>query len=126
MAFTVARVVPIMRIFDRRRAHEFYLDHLGCVLDWTDNADGPGPSYAQVSRGGLVLHLSEHHGDGTPGQTVYVQVTGLRELHAELRAKDYPFLRPGIGSSPGRDDGASLALIDPFQNTLRLDERPPA
>ena len=123
MTFVVDRVVPILRIFDRAKAHEFYVDYLGCSVDWTHQFAGQGPTYTQVSRDGLVLHLSEHHGDGAPGQAIYVAATGVRDLHAELAAKDYPFLNPGIGASPGREDGACLCLHDPFGNTLRLDER---
>ena len=35
----------------------------------------------EVSRGDLVLHLSEHHGDCCPGACVYVRTTGLEALH---------------------------------------------
>lgn len=124
MSFAVERVVPIVRIFDQRRAHEFYLDYLGFTVDWTHQFDDKGPTYTQISRGSLVLHLSEHHGDGTPGQVIYVAATGVRDLHAELGAKNYPFLNPGIGPSLGADEGACMTLLDPFGNTLRLDERP--
>lgn len=116
-------VVPILRIFDLDRARDFYVGYLGCTVDWEHQFDGQGPMYMQVSRGDLVLHLSEHHGDGTPGSTVYIAATGVRDLHAELRAKDYPYLNPGIDTSPGDDDGACLTLLDPFGNTLRIDER---
>jgi len=45
-------------------------------------------------------------------------------LHAELQAKQYPSLNPGIGESPGEDHGgACLTLLDPFGNCLRIDER---
>ena len=124
MGFAVDAVVPILRVFDQQRAHSFYIDYLGCTLDWAHQFDEQGPVYTQVSRDALVLHLSEHHGDGTPGTVVYVAATGVRELHAELAVKDYPFLNPGLEASPGRDDGACLTLLDPFGNTLRLDERP--
>ncbi len=59
----------------------------------------------------------------TPGSTVYVPASGVRELHAELQAKDYAFLNPGINNSPGNDQGSCLNLLDPFGNTLRIDER---
>ncbi|HEY5335537.1 MAG TPA: glyoxalase superfamily protein [Mycobacteriales bacterium] len=124
MDFRVARVIPILRIFDEARARDFYVGYLGCSVDWEHRFDGQGPVYLQVSRGSLVLHLSEHHGDGTPGTTVYVGAVGVRELHAELHAKDYPYLNPGLGPSPGDDKaGTCLTLLDPFGNTLRIDER---
>jgi catechol 2,3-dioxygenase-like lactoylglutathione lyase family enzyme len=125
MAFTAHPVIPILRIFDEQRARDFYLGYLGFAVDWEHGADGPGPAYLQISRGAVVLHLSEHHGDGTPGQVVYVPATDVRELHAELRAKGYPYLAPGLTSSPGLTDlGTCLNLLDPFGNTLRFDERP--
>ena len=43
----------------------------------------------QVSRGPLVLHLSEHHGDGTPGSLAYVVYAGVRAYHAEITDKNY-------------------------------------
>jgi ribosomal-protein-alanine N-acetyltransferase len=69
----------------------------------------------------LTLHLTEHHGDACPGSTAYVAAAGVRELHAELAAKDYPYLRPGIGES---EIGTGLELIDPFGNRLRINEPP--
>lgn len=123
MTFEVQGVVPIMRIFDLDKAREFYVDYLGCSVDWEHQFDGQGPVYMQVSRGALVLHLSEHHGDGAPGHAVYVAATGVRDLHAELHAKDYPYLNPGIDESPGDGDGTCLTLLDPFGNCLRIDER---
>jgi hypothetical protein len=46
-------------------------------------------------------------------------------LHAELQTKNYPYLSPGPETSPGDDDegGACLNLLDPFGNSLRIDER---
>lgn len=124
MTFSAKPAIPILRIFDRPKAYEFYLHYLGFTLDWEHQFESRGPTYTQISRGQLVLHLSEHHGDGTPGQTVYIPATGVRELHDELQTKNYPFLNPGIDPSPGDDNrGACLNLLDPFGNTLRIDER---
>ncbi|MFF2806451.1 glyoxalase superfamily protein [Streptomyces sp. NPDC058000] len=115
----VRRAVPIFRIFDVAKAHAFYVDYLGCTIDW-EHRFAPGmPLYTQVSRSGLVLHLSEHHGDATPGSTVYVELTGVRALHAELTAKDYPYLRPGLEED---EFGTCLTLTDPFGNRLRFNE----
>jgi hypothetical protein len=75
----------------------------------------------QVSLNGLVLHLSEHSGDGTPGTVVYVAARGVAEWHRELLAKPYKYLRPGLGEGP--TGGASICLLDPFGNTLRVEER---
>jgi hypothetical protein len=61
------QVIPILRIFDVAKADEFYLGFLGFGRDWDHRFDDNAPLYRQISRNGLVLHLSEHHGDGSPG-----------------------------------------------------------
>lgn len=117
---TALRVIPIIRIFDLARALHFYCDFLGCRLDWQNQPDPAGPAYVQVSRGNLVLHLSEHHGDGCPGATLVVITRGLDSLHADVAAREYPFMRPGIEAMPW---GARvMEVIDPFGNRLRFSE----
>ena len=82
------------------------------------------PLYMQVSRGGLVLHLSEHHGDCCPGAAVFVRMTGLDELHREITAKGYRFMRPGIHHTPW--NARMMEVIDPFNNRIRFNEYLPA
>ena len=118
---TVTETVPLFRVFDLARAKEFYLGFLGFTLDWEHRFDPAAPAYLQVSRGGLVLHLTEHHGDCCPGSTVFVRVQGLDAFHAELTAKGYGFLRPGI--EPTFHGSRGLEVTDPFGNRIRFDER---
>lgn len=120
MSVTIQRPIPILRMHDVAAAKRFYVDYLGCTIDWEDGG-GDGPLYMQVSRDGLVLHLSSHHDDGTPGSAVLCETRGVDELHAELRDRDYPFLNPGIEPGPG--GGRELQLIDPSSNRLRFYER---
>ncbi|MFG2223142.1 glyoxalase superfamily protein [Streptomyces sp. NPDC048644] len=119
MAIVFHRTVPVLRIFDVAKAHEFYVGYLGCAVDWEHRFEPGMPLYTQVSRGGLVLHLSEHHGDATPGSGLYLELTGVRALHAELAAKSYPYLRPGLEHD---ETGTTLTLTDPFGNRLRFTE----
>ncbi|GCD33716.1 glyoxalase [Streptomyces chrestomyceticus JCM 4735] len=119
---TFRRPVPVLRVFDVAKAHAFYLGYLGCAVDWEHRFTPDLPLYTQVSRGGLVLHLSEHHGDGTPGSVVYAELSGVRALHAELTAKDYPFQKPGLEEDA--EIGLSLTVTDPFGNQLRFNEPP--
>ncbi|NRD09713.1 VOC family protein [Rathayibacter agropyri] len=114
--------VPILRIFSVEKAGEFYVDYLGFDVDWEHRATPDSPLYLQVSRSGLRLHLSEHHRDGSPGAAVHVALRGVRELHAELDAKSYPYLNPRITRSPF---GFTLDVIDPFGNQLRFAEPAP-
>jgi catechol 2,3-dioxygenase-like lactoylglutathione lyase family enzyme len=117
--FLVSSVVPILRMYDVAASIRFYVDYLGCTLDWQDG-DGDRPVYLQVSRGALVLHLSSHHDDGTPGTAVLVTLRDVGALHAELRTRGYPYLNPGV--EPGPAGGREMALIDPASNRLRFFE----
>jgi catechol 2,3-dioxygenase-like lactoylglutathione lyase family enzyme len=114
------RVIPVLRMFDAGKAKEFYVAYLGMTVDWEHRFEPELPLYLQVSRGDLVLHLSEHHGDGTPGTVVYVDTTDVATLHAELRAKQYAQLNPGLDTD---EIGTCLSVLDPFGNTLRFNQR---
>jgi len=88
--------VPILRMFDEAKAREFYVDFLGFVVDWEHRFEPELPLYMQLSRGDCRLHLSEHHGDGTPGTIIRVEVDDLEAYHAELTAKTYKYYRPSL------------------------------
>jgi uncharacterized glyoxalase superfamily protein PhnB len=66
--------------------------------------------------GRMILHLSEHHGDRSPGSGVFVRTTNLTEFHAEITAKGYQFTRPGIEDAPW--GGRVMTVIDPFHSKL--------
>jgi catechol 2,3-dioxygenase-like lactoylglutathione lyase family enzyme len=51
MAMEFKRVVPIFRIFSLEKAREFYLDFLGCKVDWEHRFEPDAPVYMRVSRG---------------------------------------------------------------------------
>jgi catechol 2,3-dioxygenase-like lactoylglutathione lyase family enzyme len=107
--------VPILRIFDRAKALEFYVDYLGFTLDWEHGHADHSPLYAQVTRGPAVLHLSEHHGDASPGGAALLPVADVAALHAELQRHDYAYAKPGI-----RDEewGRVMVVVDPFSNRI--------
>ncbi|MFB9661873.1 glyoxalase superfamily protein [Glycomyces mayteni] len=116
----IAPPVPILRIFSVEKAREFYVGYLGFAVAWEHRFEPDLPLYMQVERGAAVLHLSEHHGDGTPGTACFVPIRGIEAFHAELAAKDYPYARPGIEDAPW--GSRTLTVGDPFGNTLRFDE----
>ncbi len=115
------QAVPIVRIFDVSKAHEFYLGFLGFNVDWEHRFHPNAPLYTQVSRGGLRLHLSEHAGDATPGGNMVVYMAGIRAFHAELLAKNSRFMRPGLEE---QEWGLEVQVIDPFNNHMRFMEQP--
>ena len=112
--------IPILRIFDVAKAKEFYVDFLGFTIDWEHRFGDNFPLYAQVSRAGLKLHLSEHHGDASPGSTVFVWMRGIHAYHRELTAKDYRYYKPAVEDT---EHGSwSMQVTDPFGNKLRFSE----
>ncbi len=120
MAISFGHTIPIFRMFSLEKAKEFYLDYLGFHLDWEHKFREVAPVYMQVSRAGLVLHLSEHYGDGTPGSAIYVQMEGVEEFHRELTAKNYGYLRPGLDRTEWNT--VQLNITDPFGNHIRFNE----
>lgn len=117
----LAMGIPILRIFDVEKAKEFYLGFLGFAMDWDHRFGENFPIYMQVSRSGLKLHLSEHHGDASPGSTVFVWMQGVDAYRAELIGKRYAYSKPGIREDgPG---GRTLEVPDPFGNRIRFCEK---
>jgi uncharacterized glyoxalase superfamily protein PhnB len=115
------RTTPILRIFDEAKAREFYVAFLGFTVDWEHRFDPGLPLYMQVSRDGCVLHLSEHHGDGSPGAAVRIETSDLDGFQAELLSKGYKYARPGIEAMPwGTRD---MTVRDPFGNRLTFTGR---
>lgn len=120
MAISFVKTIPILRMFSMEKAKEFYVGYLGFRVDFEHKFPEVAPVYMQVSRGELVLHLTEHYGDCTPGSAVYVQMEGVEEFHRELTAKNYGYLRPGVGRTEWNT--VSMSVTDPFGNNIRFHE----
>lgn len=117
----IQTVHPVLRAYDIERTLHFYVGYVGFKLDWQEG-DGRGPTYAQVSLGPLELHLSTHHGDGTPGTVLVIEIVAIKTFLSELHSKDYPFMNPGLDPGPG-ENMLSTELLDPAGNMLRFFER---
>ena len=87
----LGKTTPSLRIFDEAKAKEFYVGFLGFTIDWEHRFEPDLPLYMQVSKDACVLHLSEHHGDCTPGGALRIETTDLDAFHAELLAKRYTY-----------------------------------
>lgn len=118
---TISPAIPILRIFSEQKAREHYLDFLGFTCEWEHRFEEGMPLYMEVRRGALVIHLSEHHGDATPGSTIFVHVGDIDALHEELIAKNYPYARPGVDDLPW---GRVMQVGDPFGNRIRFCQPP--
>lgn len=116
-------VTPILRMFDTAKAREFYLGFLGFEVLFEHRFDDGAPLYMAVSRDGCELHLSEHHGDGSPGIAVRVEVEDIAALHRELIGKSYRYARPGLEETPW--GMREISVADPFGNRLHFFEDQP-
>ena len=117
------QIIPVLRIFDVGKAKDFYAGFLGFQVDWEHQFEENTPVYMQVSRGPLVLHLSEHHGDGSPGTVLFVRIQGVDEFHREVSSKNYKYLRPGVNDERPSLPFRTMTVIDPFGNRIRFAER---
>ena len=108
-------------MFDIAKAREFYIGYLEFSVDFEHRFHDAAPLFMGISRDGLRIFLSEHHGDGTPGTHVIVEVSGLEDLHRSLLAKKYRYMNPGIETTQWGT--REVGVIDPSGNTLILTER---
>ena len=120
MGVTLQRTIPILRIFDRTKAREFYLEYLGFGVDFEHRFHANAPLFMGISRDGVRIFLSEHHGDGTPGTHVRIDVTGVEALQAELAVKKYRYMNPSIQDQEWGQ--RELTVYDPFGNRLIFSE----
>jgi len=112
--------IPILRSFDETKAKEFYVDFLGFNIDWEHRFEDNFPLYMQLSKDGCIIHLSEHHGDSSPGASLRITTKNLDSYNRELIDKQYKNAKPGIQDMPwGTRD---MAISDPFGNKLIFNE----
>lgn len=88
-------------MFDARLARVFYVDWPG--FDWagTHQLFEDAPLYAFLHLGGHeVLHLSEHHGDSSPGAAAMIFVHGLLDWFDTIQARPFRFCKPALVAEP--------------------------
>jgi methyltransferase (TIGR00027 family) len=112
----LSQPIPVLRILDEAKAREFYVDFLGFSIDWSHRFDDNAPLYAQLSRDGCVVHLSEHYGDCNSGGALRIQADDIDGLNQELLQKQYKYARPGVADTPWLT--REMKITDPFGNHL--------
>jgi catechol 2,3-dioxygenase-like lactoylglutathione lyase family enzyme len=112
--------IPVLRVFDAALAKRFYVDWLGFTVDWEHRFGPDFPLYLQVSRGAVVLHLTEHYGDCSPGAKVFITTDDVEALHRELSSRPNPNMRPGVEVAPW--NAKVMDVTDPFGNRLTFNQ----
>lgn len=116
----MSKIIPLFRVFDETKAREFYLQYLGFTLDWEHRFDDSAPLYMQISKGSLLIHLTEHYGDCSPGAAIRVEIAGIEAFHEQLSNQNYPYQRPGIEIAPW--NSKEVRITDPFGNRITFYE----
>lgn len=112
---TFSSIIPVFQIFNEDLAKEFYCNFLGFHIDWEHRFDEGLPLYLQVTIGSVHLHLTEHHGDCTPGSKCRIYVDDAEELQKELVSKNYKSCEPELAIM---EWGKDLFVLDPFGNKI--------
>jgi catechol 2,3-dioxygenase-like lactoylglutathione lyase family enzyme len=106
--------VPILRMFDVDATIRFYVDYLGCTLEWREAAATAGLSRGLPGAAHPAPLLTPR---GRQPGPVLVVVEDFGARHTELRAKGYPYLNPGIEP---HGVGIEMVWLDPASNQLRF------
>lgn len=114
-------IIPVLRIFDEAKAREFYIDFLGFTQTFEHTFGENFPIYIGVAHSGCILHLSEHHGDASPGAALRISAEDVDSYSELLAAKDYKYAKPGAATlTPWGTK--EITLTDPFGNRLVFSE----
>jgi catechol 2,3-dioxygenase-like lactoylglutathione lyase family enzyme len=111
------RVTPQLRSTNWNRTRAFYEDGLGFRVQWEHRFEPGFPVFAQVSRDGLSLFLTEHSGDCQVGGAAYIVVDDLDAFHQEIVRRGVPVQEPPQDTPWGTRE---MAVLDPDGNRLRF------
>ncbi len=112
--------VPTFRITDYKKAIEFYVEFLGFNIDWEHKFGDTEPIYMQISKNGLILHLSENKRFKT-GVIIFIETKGIDLFHKSLLDTNKKLI-PDIAITNWNTK--QLEIEDPFGNLLRFNEQP--
>ena len=103
-------------MFDEAKAKEFYVDFLGFKVSWEHRFEENFPLYMEVARDGCTIHLTEHHGDCSPGGAMRIRTEGVQAFCDALVKKKYKYANPGTLKTEWQT--TEMIIDDPFGNRL--------
>ncbi|MBN4081567.1 VOC family protein [bacterium AH-315-C07] len=115
------KAIPTFRILDLEIAKDFYVQLLGFIIDWEHRFGPDEPVYMQISKDGLVLHLTENERFQTK-TIIFVEAHSLNQFYSELSNKESSYSIPEVTATNWNTK--QLEIEDPFGNLLRFNENP--
>jgi len=123
LSLNMSIVKPILRIFDYDKTKEFYINWLGFKINWEHTDHPDAPKYMEITLRDISFHLSEHHGDASPGSHIFIDdFKGLRAYHKELSEKSYKYNHPGLEVPDWNKMAITVTVYDPFGNKITFVE----
>lgn len=110
-------VVPQFRITDARRSLAFYVKGLGFTVDWEHRFKPGFPLFAQLTRAGQSIFLTEHPGDCEVGGAAYFVVPDVDACYEEFVAHGIVPTDPPADMPWGPRE---MVVTDPDRNRLRF------
>lgn len=111
------RVFPQLRMTNWQRTRAFYEQGLGFIVDWEHRFEPGFPVFAQLTRDGLSLYLTEHSGDCQVGGAAYFVVDDVDTLFREISRRG---IVPAEAPSDTEWHAREMTVIDPDGNRLRF------
>ncbi len=108
-------VMPVLRVTSASASFPFYVDGLGFSVDWEYRHEPGFPVFAQLTRDGQSIFLTEHANDCQVGGAVYFMVADVDACHRAFQAS-------GLVRTRAPQDTAwktrELLVTDPDGNRL--------
>ena len=109
-------VIPVLRLKDIEASRSFYETVLEFKVDWLWHPPEGGPGFAQISRDGLRIYLSERD-EGAADALIYLYVENVDAWHKQLLIHAVP-----VDSFPEDKfwGNREMQFCDPEGNCLRI------
>jgi catechol 2,3-dioxygenase-like lactoylglutathione lyase family enzyme len=102
---------------DWKRTRAFYVDGLGFGVDWEHRFEPDFPVFAQLTRDGLSLFVTEHAGDCQVGGAAYFVVDDVDSLFQEIAGRG---IKPAEPPCDTEWRAREMTVVDPDGNRLRF------
>ena len=110
-------VIPQLRITDSKKSLSFYVEKLGFKIDWQHQFEPSFPVFAQITRQGQSLFITEHAGDCAVGGAVYFIVPDAAQCWSAFEEQGVVATNP-VAKMPWGT--LEFLVTDPDGNRLRF------